>query len=652
MVEYPSDTGSVRKMKIYINKKGSALLTVLMVMTILVVVGLGVFSNSINNLNTTDVVTINERSYYASENAAQIAVSTIKNEVNKYYMTMMAATSTSAYQSLYDNFFTYLQGRLVGSGSILSSPDFVESELDGKTTLTCTMATPSMQASGYLGTTFTVTATTTIEGVEREVVSKLRVDAAPLQFQWTSAPPVTDYVLLSGGDVKTNAEYLQAVGSAILSGTVTNPSYFSATSLSENDSSVNDILTWQLYYDQFDKSIANPPMPPTMTSDEADVAYPWYHSLGPGEFPGNKVNNQKIYFTGGGEIKNQTVKNCDIYVQGGGLNITNSTFEGTNIYVEGLINIANGTEFLSGSNPNIIYTGGDLIINCNTIIISDTAMTAEGNMMFHSHASSKNDIIENSSFYTNSSISITGNSSQCIDSINNCTFEAPNGYISIVTASMRSGNKLSAGGNITIMTRGMENTDIYSDGDISINGSSMTSAHASLTYSTGCKIVAKNNLTIDTANFENSYFYAGQETIINFFNEYYMKNCIMYSEGDINWNHNWWSGSFIASQSTLLYTNSDFNYHVHYDSAAFAVTQGLQIMAKGDINNSSGSEYLKFGQGSNMDFDALHSMIGAPNSHTGSLAQALADAGFEHELPEPNIFLPYYTEVFISEIYD
>ncbi len=126
----------------------------------------------------------------------------------------------------------------------------------------------------------------------------------------------------------------------------------------------------------------------------------------------------------------------------------------------------------------------------------------------------------------------------------------------------------------------------------------------------------------------------------------------MYSEGDINWEHNWWSGSFVATQSTLFYTNSDFNYHVHYDSEAYKVIQGLQIMAKGNINNTSGNEYLKFGKGPNMNFDALHSMIGQPNSHTDSLAQALQNAGFEHDLPEPNVSFPYYTEVFISELYD
>ncbi len=634
-----------------INQKGSALLTVLVVMTVLMVVGMGVIAGASNNLTATDVVTVNERTYYASENAAQIAISTIKNEVSKYYMTMKAASNYSAYEALYGSFFTYLSSRLTGSNSILTAPDFVENELDGNTTVVCVMDTPVTQPSGHMGTTFTVTCTTTLDGVSRTVIGKLKVEAAPLTYQWTSAPPLTEYVLLSGKDVDVSANYLQAVGDARINGTVKIPSYFSATNLTENDYLVSEILTWQLYYNQFDKTIANPPMPPTFTYDDADVKYDWYHVLGPGEFPGNKVDNKKIYFIGGGEIKNQNVTDCDIYVVGGGLNITNSTFEGTNIYVEGSINIANQTDFLSGSRPNILYTGGTLTLNSNIVEIRNTYITAESNIMMHSHAASKQDIIENSAIYTNGFVSITGNSTKCIDVIKNSTFEAPYGSISIVTASMLSANKLAASGNITIRTRGMQNTGIYSDSNVEIDGSSMTSAHSSITASSNCKIVANNNMTLNTANFENCYFYAGGETTINSFNEYNIKECIMYSEGDVEWNHNWWSNSFIGMQSTLIYTNADFYYHIHYDAEAFKVTQGLQIMAKGSIYNLSGEEYLKFGKGSNMDFTALHNMIGNPSSGAGSLAQALNNAGFEHNLPEPIILLPYYTEVFVGESY-
>ena len=95
------------------------------------------------------------------------------------------------------------------------------------------------------------------------------------------------------------------------------------------------------------------------------------------------------------------------------------------------------------------------------------------------------------------------------------------------------------------------------------------------------------------------------------------------------------AGSFIAAQSTLLYTNSDFNYHIHYDSAAFKVSQGLQIMAKGSIYNVSGEEMRSSDEDQTLTINAIYSMIGQPNTHTETLAQALDNAGFEHTLPEP-----------------
>ena len=94
-------------------------------MVVLIAIGMSVIANASNNLKITDVVTLNERSYYASEDAAQVAMSTIKNEVSKYYMTMQNASSSSAYQTTVRQLFSYLSGKLTGAGSILAAPDFI-----------------------------------------------------------------------------------------------------------------------------------------------------------------------------------------------------------------------------------------------------------------------------------------------------------------------------------------------------------------------------------------------------------------------------------------------------------------------------------------------------------------------------------------------
>ena len=103
-------------------------------------------------------------------------------------------------------------------------------------------------------------------------------------------------MLLAGGDVESSSNYLYAVGNARIGGSTSNPAYFSATNLNEYDATVIDILSWKLYYNQFDKSIANPDMPASVDPDTADKMYEYYPFLGPGEYPGNRVEGQKIYF--------------------------------------------------------------------------------------------------------------------------------------------------------------------------------------------------------------------------------------------------------------------------------------------------------------------------------------------------------------------
>jgi Tfp pilus assembly protein PilX len=655
-----------------IDKKGSALLTVLVVMTVLLVVGMGIVSSATNNLTTTDVVTINERSYYAAEDAAQIAIATIKNEISKYYMTMKDASNDAVYQSLYNNFFNYLSGRLTGENSILSSPDFVESELDGSTTVTCVMDTPTMQASGYYGTTFVVTCVTTLEGISRTVVGKLRVDAAPLDFQWTSAPALSDSVLLLDGNVEVDCEgsenHLSVSGTSKMSGEVLYSCGFSSTDLVENDLTVEDLLTWQLFYDQFDTAISDPAMPYIVTPHTASNKY---------YFPGSttitkKVTGKNIYCGGDLVLDNVEVNNCNIYVAGN-LFINNTDdpdrLKGTSIYVGGNMFINTSNFWPDGINNMYLYAGGNISIVLgssgaghanNSGHIEQAYITAGGNITITSaYTSNDDDIIINSAFKAGGSIEIAGQTyldNPLIDQISNTTFETTSGDITIVSAYMQSNNKLHAGDDVVIATYGMTSTDIYADDNITVDSSRLYSSSQTQYYSNYCKLAAQDDLTIINSSFRNSYFYAGQNLYLQLTSGYSIRESIMYSEEDAYYD-NTWTGNMDTMQSTLIYTNSDFYYSAS-GTATSSIPAGLQIMSKGNVysyesdDSPDASDIIIIGEGSYMVFSAIHDMIGEPNSNTGSLAQALADAGFEHTLPEPNVFLPYYTEVYIDEIYE
>ncbi|MCK5129314.1 MAG: hypothetical protein KAQ68_05665, partial [Clostridiales bacterium] len=107
------------------NNKGSALTMVLLIMVIMTVMSMGILSNSVENLKLSDTIVESEKSYYASEDTATIAIATIKDEVSKYYMTMRNASNYSAYQTLYNNFFTYFSNRFTGVNSVLITPYFL-----------------------------------------------------------------------------------------------------------------------------------------------------------------------------------------------------------------------------------------------------------------------------------------------------------------------------------------------------------------------------------------------------------------------------------------------------------------------------------------------------------------------------------------------
>ncbi len=659
-------------MKNKINKKGSALLTVLVIMTVLVVVGMGVISNSMNNLTATDVVTVNERSYYASENAAQVAISTIKNEVSQYYMTMKNSSSYTAYQALYSSFFTYLQGRLVGENSILAEPDFVQNELDGKTTVTCTMNTPTTQSSGYLGTTFNVTCTTTIDGVSRTVRGSLRVDAAPLKYQWTSAPALTDSMLLLGGNTEVDCEgtenHLTVSGTATMGGEVVNPCGFSATSLNVNNAYVEDLLIWKLFYNQFDKSIANPSLPTPVTPGTASNKYYFDTST----IIDQNIGSKNIYCAGDLTIEDVQVNNCDIYVAGN-FYLNNAgdpdRLKGSNVYVEGNM-VINASNFWSnGHQPMYYYAGGNISIilgqgghgaSHKSGRIEDTYMTAGGNITITSaYADDQDDVIDNSAFYAGGSIAINGQSyldNPLIDQINNCTFEAASGDISIVSTYMKSNNKITAGDDVIIATYGMNNTEIYANDNIIIDSSRLYMGSQTQYYSSNCILAAQDDLQIINSSFTNSYFYSGENLMLELASGYSIKTSLMYSEEDAIYDNSW-SGSMDTMQSSLIYTNENFYYSAS-GTATSSTPAGVQVMAKGNVysleddDSSDAKDILVFGEGAYMNLAALQAMIGNPNSNTGSLADVLDGVGFEHTLPEPIITMPYYSEVYISEIYN
>ena len=673
------------------NKKGFSLAMVLIVMTILTAFGMGILSNSLKNLEVTNIISDSERAYYASENAAQLAINTIKNEVIHYYATMRAASSYSAYLIMYNNFFTHLQSRLIGEGSVLNTPDFITVQIDDNTIITCNMDTPTTQENGYLGTTFHIISSTTLDETPRIYNGSIDVVAAPITFQYTTAPIRTNDILILGGDVAVAREddenTLTVYGSSRIGGGINDNTAFTSTNgATIHDLTVEDDLNWKLFYDQFDKSIINPLMPfvvNTSGGTAQELVSNDYEFYGDTTITVNVVT-KNIYCDGNLTLLNIDVINSNLYATG---NITiidedqgiqNNTVYGTNIYAEGdlyieLADIVNNT-----NNRRNYYSGGNMTLKMGKYVdnkdgsIAYGYFTAVGDINISSLTDRYNDSIIESRFYAGGSI-IAGIYGEAIDptieNIATSTFETVNGDIKISTAYMHSSSKIHSGRNVIIANKGISDSEVYADGYLIFDGSAFYSNNNDAYFSSNVKYCAQGDLTIEHANFINCYFYTGANLNIIMTSGNTIADSIMYAEGDVLYSNDW-NGFMDTMVSTLVYTNADFYYTGRGTDLTFAgVTvsrpAGMQIMALGSIYSYEADDdepqgywgsyahpdldLLKFGESESMDLNVILNNIGLPDSVRGVLADNLYDAGFEHTLPEPIIKMPFYTEVFKNE---
>jgi Tfp pilus assembly protein PilX len=678
------------------SSKGSALLTAIAIMTVLVVIAMGSISASFSNMQISKIISDNERCYYAAEDAAEISISVIKDEVTKYYMEIGQSASQSTYLTMYENFFPYLAGRLTGENSILSDPDFVESELDGITTVTCTMSEPTLKESGVNGVTFTVTCTSVIDDVPRTVIGTLDVEAQPVTFQYTTAPVITDETLILGGDIlvsrEDNENKITIEGDARIGGTVLDDSAtFSTGTVSTYDFSVEEDLIWQLFWEQFDTSIADPYEAPVINLDgqpaQLLVSNDYYFTESTTYDTANVVT-KNIYCDGDLTIKNIDVINSQIYATGNvyiideDMGIQNNTIYGTNIYAGGDIYIELA-DIVNNQNNRRYYTaGGDIILKIGKYVdnkdgsIEYGSFKAGGNIYVSSLTENDNDNLIECQFYANGNITTGtpgGPIDPTIENIAHCTFETAYGDITLHTATMHSSSKVFGGGNVVLANKGVSDSEVYAEGYIHFDGTAWYTYDDLSFRSYNTKYCAHGDIIIEHANFDSCYFYAGNDMYIIMTSGNSIIECVMYAEGDIIYANDW-NGFMDTMVSTLVYTNSDFYFsgrgtEVTYTGTGISKASGMQLMVLGDIYSYEADDtetegywgtfskpeldILRFGdEGTSedlMDTQAIADNIGEPNEALGILADVLYAAGFEHYLPEPIIILPLYTEVFKNE---
>lgn len=509
-----------------------------------------------------------------------------------------------------------------------------------------------------------------------------------------------------------NENALTVVGTARIGGGLTDPTAFGATLPIINDPTVDEDLEWQMFYNQFDKSIANPTLPPVVIPTGTPGAGQLLASVGYVFTEDTLIENQPdlsdliIYCDGNLTITGTAIRRCNIYATG---NVTinsaefshsgsNKEFEQNNVYAGQALTInavnINSTinrYYYAGTNMNFTTgdEGGWFGFGADGGNVGNAYCTAGGNIYMTSIKSpswlaglfSDDATITQSQFYASGSIT-TGHDDYMgdprINVISNCTFETGGGTITLVIRNTDGYNKVHSRGNLRIANVSSDNSEYYADGTLLIDSSDYFLA--GLFDETSNTVFASNStLTLNMMSLRNCYLYTGSDLDIFLSTGNTVEDSIFYAEDDILYS-NEWNIFMNTMESSLMYCNGDFEFSgrgsdLQLMNWQLAPNVGAQVMSRGDLRSYEGddSDYsgwllswistperdlLRFGDNDEdnpndmMNLDIIHDNIGDTNVITGVLADELDSYGFEHQLSDPIIVLPYYTEVFLSENYN
>ncbi|MDD5017282.1 MAG: hypothetical protein PHO15_04180 [Eubacteriales bacterium] len=370
------------------NKHGSAIITALVTMSVLILLGLAVVTMSMGTLVTNSADAATNDAYYAAEAGINSAIEHLKYETSKYYYAMLDAQG-SEYNALYAAFFTTINGN--------AQLYFVEPSITGITTVT-TFTAGDYDANQNI-CEFLISCSATAEDGTGYIVSGAvyikRVDVSQGQNVWLD---IDDAAIKAGGtlDLGKNNGTTVNDGNVIVADLILND----AGQCSVNGGyllidpnvgeAINDVLTYPSYSDpvltDIDVYVTEndytfnwgniPGEPVCITTAEgidihfANCTVPEGVVYGKGDIHvNNGIFNADYYCDGDIHINNCTV-NGDVYVRGDAL-INNSVVNG-NIYCDGFVEIVN--QFINGC----VYSDGGIDINnasCSGSLFSTDQIT-------------------------------------------------------------------------------------------------------------------------------------------------------------------------------------------------------------------------------------------------------------------------------------
>lgn len=311
------------------NQKGSSLIQVVMVLTVLLILAVAIVSLSLTGVTVNAKDQNNNKSYYAAEACVQKGLEQTKYEMAKYYDAMIEAESSDfeLYYYMYNNFFANIA---TNAQSTYSAPVFEDSSYNGST-LNTTFSQDNIDLSENTGDLIIRSTYTLPDGSSRKVQGTLnikRIDVLVTSENWCN---FKNYGLAIGGDLildTTNVAYL-IDGNAILGGLVY-----------ENDDFVPLIVTNGIYEIQ-----------PDISQHIKDtLSYP--------SFPDYVMESVNLYAANGVKLKGSDLPAAPVYIQGNdnaSFTIQDCTLNGGAVCSKGDLTLKSCT--INGD----VYCEGDLL---------------------------------------------------------------------------------------------------------------------------------------------------------------------------------------------------------------------------------------------------------------------------------------------------
>lgn len=364
-----------------LDKRGSAIIMALVVMTVLMLLGLGVTVISMTVLKTNTTDASNNDAYYAAEAGVNSAIEQLKYETSAYYNELLNAPSAQ-FTALYNGFLNAICNN--------AAQHFIEPHIEGVITQTVFTAVSFDEAQSVCE--YAVSCTAYIADGSSYVVNGTlfvkRLNLWPTPFNW-----INDNAAIKAGgtlDLETKNSVDVTGGNILVSNIVYDP----------NNSNPYTIVGGELIIDPFlaDKiqDVLEYPSFQTVTISNPDVIIPsdgsinWSGLTAPisvvtadasdMHFSACTIPEGTVYVKGSVHLNNCIV-NGDLYVDGDAY-INNYTSINGNIYCRGNVFIDNAT--IDGQ----IYCDGAVDFNngmLNSTIYCDTSIvvhngTSSGNM--------------------------------------------------------------------------------------------------------------------------------------------------------------------------------------------------------------------------------------------------------------------------------